>query len=109
DPRRGVVALGDLRQRLQVLVRQQLLVGVAVVDRLEDGLDGPALALRGQDRGGLLALGREDRRLLVALGAQDRGLLLALGRQDRRLALTLGRQDRRALVTLGAHLLLHRV
>ena len=32
------VALGDLRQRLQVLVGEQLGVGVALVDRTEDRL-----------------------------------------------------------------------
>ena len=50
DPDLVGVALGDLRHHLQVLVGQQRLVGVAVVDRLEDGLDGLALTLGAQDR-----------------------------------------------------------
>ena len=58
-------------QHLQVLVGEQLRIGVALVDRAEDGVD----RLR-------LALGLQDRRLLLALGAQDRALLLALCRQD---------------------------
>ena len=48
DPHLVGVALRDLRQRLQVLVGQQPLVGLAVVDGLEDRLDrtspGPAPA-----------------------------------------------------------------
>ena len=58
------LALGELRQHLQVLVGEQLAVGVAGVDRLEHRRD----------------------RLRLALGAQDRGLALALGGQDRRAA-----------------------
>ena len=98
DPDLVRVALGDLREHLQVLVGEQLRVGVALVDRPEDRVD----RLR-------LALGLQDLRLALALGAQDRALLLALGGEDLRLLDALRREDRRALVAVGAHLLLHRV
>ena len=98
DPDLVRVALRDLRQHLQVLVGEQLGVGVAPVDRVEHGLD----RLR-------LALGLQDLGLALALGAQDRALLLALGREDLRLLDALGREDRGAAVALGAHLLLHRL
>ena len=62
------VALGDLRQHLQVLVGEELRVGLPLVDRLEDRLDRLRLPLGGEDRGLLLALGLQDRRLLLALG-----------------------------------------
>ena len=71
DPHLVRVALGDLRQHLEVLVGEQLLVGVAAVDRVEDLQDRPGLAL-----------GLEDARLRRALGAQDLALLLALGGED---------------------------
>ena len=92
------VALRDLRQHLQVLVGEQLRVGVPVVDRLEDGADRLRLSLGGEDRGLLLPLRLEDRRLLLALGGQDLRLLDPLGLQDRR-----------PLLAVGPHLLLHRV
>src|SRR5215212_11215785 len=63
DPHLVRLALSDLREHLQVLVGEQLRVGIAVVDRLEDGTDRLRLALRVQ---GL--------RLALALGAQDRAL-----------------------------------
>src|SRR5690606_382085 len=90
-------AVRDLRQHLQVLVGQQLRVGVATVDRVEDLEDRARLTLRLEDRG-----------LRLALGPQDRRLLLTLGGEDLRLLDTLGREDRRTAVPLGAHLLLHR-
>ena len=92
------VALRELRQHLQVLVGEELRVGIALVDRPEHGPDRLRLALGRQDRGLPLALGLQDRRLLVALGGEDRGLLDPLGLQDRG-----------ALLALGADLLLHRV
>ena len=109
-----------LRQRLQVLVGQQALVGLAVVDRLEHRLDRLRLALRLQEQRGALTLGAQDPALPLGLGLEDRGLLLALrgedrrgllalGGGDRRLPGALGGQDDRALVAVGAHLLLHRV
>src|SRR5258708_683421 len=91
-------ALRDLRQRLHVLAREQLRVGVAGMDRLEDGADRLVLAFR-----------LEDRRLPLALRAQHGGLLLALGGEDRRLLLPLRLKNRRALIAVRAHLLLHRV
>src|SRR5215471_18236277 len=39
DPDLVRLALRDLRQRLEVLVREQLGVGLALVDGVEDGLD----------------------------------------------------------------------
>src|SRR5215211_5204967 len=67
DPHLVRLALRDLRKHLQVLVRQQLRVGVSLVDRLEDGVD----RLR-------LALGLEHHRLPLSLCPQDRALLVAL-------------------------------
>src|SRR6266568_6330640 len=78
DPHLVRGALRDLRQRLHVLIREQLRIGVAGVDRLEDRAD----RLR-------LALGFEDRRLAHALRAQYRRLLLPLRGEDRRLLLAL--------------------
>ena len=69
DPHLVGVALGDLRHHLEVLVGQQRLVRAAVVDGLEDRLDGLALTLRPQDLG-----------LPVGLGAQDLGLPVTLRR-----------------------------
>ncbi len=92
------LAARELGQHLQVLVGEEALVGGAVVDRLEDGLD----RLR-------LTLGAQDRRRAGALGLEDGGLLLALGGEDRGLLDALGREDRGAAVALGAHLLLHRL
>src|SRR5436305_654762 len=62
------VALREPRQHLQVLVGQELLVGVAVVDRLEDCSDRLGFAFGTQDRGLLLPLGAQHRRLLLTLG-----------------------------------------
>ena len=98
DPELVGVALGDLREHLEVLVGEELLVRVAGVDGLEDRTDGLGLALGAQGGG-----------LGLTLGAQDRGLLLALGGEDRGLPDAFGGEDRGALVTVGAHLLLHRV
>ena len=92
------VALRDLRQHLDVLVAEQLGVGVALVDGVEDR----------EDRLGL-TLGAQHRRLRVTLGLEDRRLARTLGREDLRLLRALGREDERAPVALGAHLLLHRV
>ena len=96
DPHLGGRAVGDLGQGLEVLVGQQLGVGVSSVDGVEDLEDGARLTL-----------GLEDRGLRLTLGAQDRGLLVALGREDLGLLDTLGREDRGAAIALGAHLLLH--
>src|SRR3954453_17429742 len=98
DPDLVRVALRDLRQHLQVLVREQLGIRLPVVDGLEYRLD----RLR-------LALGLQHHRLPLALSLEDRRLLLALGPEDRRLPLALGLEDRGALVAVGAHLLFHRV
>src|SRR5581483_9222700 len=98
DPDLVRLALCDERQRLHVLIGQQLRVGVALVNGPEHGVDRLRLALRLQDL-----------RLALALRAKDRGLLLALRGEDRRLLLALGLQDRRALLAVGPHLLLHRV
>ena len=51
------VALGELRQRLQVLVGEQLRVGVALVDGVEDRGDRLGLALGAQHRGLRVTLG----------------------------------------------------
>ena len=67
DPDLVRLALRDLRERLEVLVREQLGIRLALVDRREDGLDRLRLTLGPQDGSLLLALGREDRRLLLAL------------------------------------------
>ena len=98
DPHLVGVAAGELGQDLEVLVRQQPLGGLAAVDRAEDLLDGPGLALRLEDAG-----------LRRTLGAQDLGLLLALGGEDRGLLDALGVEDGRTPVPLGPHLLLHGV
>ena len=100
---------GDLRHHLEVLVGQQRLVGLSVVDRLEDRLDGLALALGPQDRRLPVCLGPQDLRLARALRGEDRRLLLALGGQDRGLSPSFGGQDGGPLLAVGAHLLLHRV
>src|SRR5262249_37883993 len=82
DPDLVRLALRDLRQRLEVLVREQLGVRLAFVDCVEDRLDRLRLSL-GLERHGLaLALGLENRGLLLALGLEDRGLPLALGLED---------------------------
>ena len=83
DPRARIRAVRDLRQRLQVLVRQQLLIGVSVVDRLENRLDRLRLALRPQDGGLPIGLRVEDGRLALALGREDLGLLLTLRGENR--------------------------
>ena len=89
----------ELRQHLQVLVAEQLRVGVALVDGVEDG----------QDRLGL-ALGAQHRRLGVALGLRGSPPAAAPSAvRICRLLRALGGEDERAPVTLGAHLLLHRV
>ena len=75
DPELVGVALGDLREHLEVLVGEELLVRVAGVDGLEDRTDGLGLALGAQGGG-----------LGLTFGAQDRGLLLALGGEDLRTA-----------------------
>ena len=66
---------GELRQHLQVLVAEQLGVGVALVDGRRRPCRSPRLALGAQDRGGLGALGTQHRGLLLALGVEDLGLL----------------------------------
>ena len=54
DPELVRVTLGELRQRLQVLVRQKLGVRVALVDRVEDRLDGLGFSLRATYASGAL-------------------------------------------------------
>src|SRR3712207_9512661 len=56
------LALGQLVQHLQVLVGEQRLVGRAVVNGAEHGLDRLRLALRAQDRRRALPLGPQDRK-----------------------------------------------
>src|SRR5207302_9378385 len=82
DPHLVRLALRDLRQRLDVLVGEQLRIRVPLVDGLEDRAD----RLR-------FALCLEDRRLALALRAQDRRLLLALGREERGPPLPLRLED----------------
>src|SRR5581483_5983957 len=67
DPDLVRVALRNLRQHLEILVGEKLLIGISFVDRLEDGLDRLGLAFGGKDRRLPLALGPEDRRLFLAL------------------------------------------
>src|SRR5699024_3579302 len=67
DPHLVRVALGQLRQDLEVLVGEQPLRRLAPVDRVEDLLDGPRLPLRLEDRGLRRPLRAEDLRLLLAL------------------------------------------
>src|SRR5690606_32508580 len=98
DPEGVALALGERGQRLQVLVGQQLGVGVGGVHRLEHPLDGLGLAVGVQDRGLLLGLRLQDGLLSGALGGEDAGLPLPLGVQDRG-----------PLVAFGPHLLLHRL
>ena len=72
DPHLVRFALRDLRQGLQVLVGQELRIGVACVDRLEDGRRSPAprpSAARIVASRWPSAL--QDRRLLLALGCED--------------------------------------
>src|SRR5207247_8851173 len=66
DPERIARALRELRQRLQILVGEQLGVGVVVVYGLEHRADGLRLAFRGQDLGLPDALGGQDGALLLA-------------------------------------------
>jgi hypothetical protein len=68
DPDLVRLALSDLGQNLQILVGEQLGIRLALVDRLEDGID----CLR-------LAFGLQHHGLLLAFCAQDRALLLPLG------------------------------
>jgi hypothetical protein len=98
DPHLVGVAAGDLREHLEVLVGEQLLGRLAAVDRVEDLLDRPGLALCLQDAG-----------LRRALGAQDLALLLALGGEDLAGLGALGGEDDGAALALGLHLLLHRL
>src|SRR6478609_9665231 len=56
DPELVRLALRDLREHLEILVREQLGVRLALVDGAEDGLDRLRLALGLQHRGLLLAL-----------------------------------------------------
>src|SRR5438105_9290374 len=98
DPDLVRLALRDLRQDLQILVGEELRVGISGMNRLEDRVD----RLR-------LALGGEHHRLPLAFGAEDRALLLALRGQDLGLLDAFGIQDRRPLVAVRPHLLLHRL
>ena len=117
-PHLGGLAVGDLRQHLQVLVGEQRGGGPAGVDGGEDRGDGLRLALGAQDLGLPGALGAQDLGVLLAAGLQDLGLLLggggqdggllgALGTLDLRLPLGLGGEDGGALGALGGDLLLH--
>src|SRR5436305_13861481 len=78
DPDLVCLSLRDLRKHLEVLVGEQLRVGVAGVDRLEHRLDRLRLALRVQPLRLTLALGPQDRALLLPLGGQALRLLHAL-------------------------------
>ena len=79
----GVVAVGELRQRVELQDRDERRVGFALLDRRVDLGD----RLRP-------AFGFEDRGLPVAFGAQDRGLPLALRLAHRCLRVTFGDVDR---------------
>src|SRR3954465_15127045 len=108
DPHLVGVALGDLRHHLEVLVGQQRLVGLAVVDGLEDRLDRLALTLRPEDLRLTVGLRAQDLRLAVTLGVEDRGLLVALRGQDRGLAMPPRGPDRGAPLAARAPPLLPR-
>src|ERR1700722_1156088 len=79
DPDLVRVTLGELRQHLQILIREKLRIGIALVDRPEHRADRFCLPLGGENRSLALALGLQDRGLLVALGGENRGLLDSLG------------------------------
>ena len=98
DPQLVGVTTGKLREYLEVLVGEELLVRLPAVNGLEHLGDRAGLPLSLQDAG----LGR-------TLSAKDLALLVALGSQDGRLLDTLCREDGCTAVTLCAHLLLHRV
>jgi hypothetical protein len=83
DPDLVRVALSDLRQHLQVLVGEQLGIGVSTMDRVEDRFDRLRLPLGLQDLRLTTTFRAQDVRLLLALGGQNLGLLDALGGQDR--------------------------
>src|SRR4051794_34424305 len=91
DPHLVRLALRDLREHLQILVREELRVGISLVDRLEDRVDRLCLAF-----------GFEHHRLPLPLRPQDRALLLALRRQHLRLLHALRVEDGGALVPVGA-------
>src|SRR5207302_2866739 len=97
DPDLVRLTMRDLRQRLNVLIGEELGIGPAFMDRLEDGVDCLGLAF-----------GLEDLRLPSPFGPEDRALLLAFGFEDLGLLDALGVQDRGALVSIRPHLLLHR-
>src|SRR6201987_2073232 len=90
DPDLVRLALRDQRERLEVLVREQLGVRLALVDGPEDGLDRLRLTFGAKHGGLLLALGLEDSRLLLALGLEDLGLPRAFCLQDRGPLFTVG-------------------
>src|SRR5262249_20043082 len=71
DPDLVRLALRDLRKDLQVLVSEELRIGVTFVNRGKDGVDRLRLTFGLQDLRFPLALGTEARRLLLALGGQD--------------------------------------
>ena len=99
DPERVARALRELRQRLQVLVGEQLGVGVVVVHGLEDRARWPAPRLRRV-------------RILACLTPSAVRMALCFSPSAVRILDcpdALGGQDRGALLPLGAHLLLHRV
>src|SRR5690606_4652666 len=61
DPQLVGVALGELGEGLQVLVREQLAVGVTGMDGAEDRRDGLRLTLGAQHLGLRVTFGLEDR------------------------------------------------
>src|SRR5690606_32086056 len=89
------VALGHLRQRLQVLVGQHLRRRLAGLDRGEHLLDGLGLALSLQVPGGTFTLRAQDAGLALGLRGQDRSLLRTLCGEDLALLLAFGRLDGR--------------
>src|SRR5829696_8178486 len=95
DPK-GVTALRQVRQRLQVFVGQHLGICVVAVHGLENQVNSPGLTV-----------GPEDRGLLVTLRHQNLLLPSPLGGKDLGLPFPFGVQNGCALVALGAHLLLH--
>ena len=117
-PHRRRLALGQLRQLIQVLEGQHLRRELGSLDGGVDLLDGLRLTLCFQVAGGALTLGAQDHRLALSLGGQDGGVLLTLSREDAGLLLTLGGldvrlpaalggEDHRALLAIRLHLHLH--
>src|SRR5438270_9224356 len=97
----GVLAVGELRERVELQDGDKDRIGGGVLDRLIDRFYRLGPAFRLEDGRLPEAFGAQDGRLLIAFSRLDLRLLLAVGDVDLGLLLPFGFEDEGALLLVG--------